>query len=342
MTRTLASPPRRRTAAALAALLALGMLATPSIAFADDTDDPNLDQTLDELAIVHGDRVLEAGHIDMGPKYEDDGTWRLLIHDDVAKADANLTSVWRYPDETVFHVLDAAKLTVPDDPAYAFLGAEPGSDVYVVPQTQNPEVVWIGWNTQDPQVMETVDRGVTLSLGGVQGPGIMTTYLQSGSFGEPQLLWDSRTAGAQPVWVDVNTHTHANWVFTEPGVYLVELTAEADLIDGSHVSDTQRIRFAVGTSTNPEDAFAAAWDGAAPTESDQPDDTPLDGPATAEPEPAGNVLVPILIGAIVLVAAGLVTGITVVIVRSGRAKRRILEARQTAGGEQDSSEGGQS
>lgn len=342
MIRTLASPPRRRTAGALTALLALGLLTAPSIAFADDIDDPNLDQTLDELAIVHGDRVLEAGHIDMGPKYEDDGTWRFLIHDDVAKADANATSVWRYPDETVFHVLDAATLTVPDDPAYEFLGAEPGSDVYVVPQTQNPEVVWIGWNTQDPQVMETIDRGITLSLGGVQGPGIMTTYLQSGSFGEPQLLWDSRAADTQPVWVDVNTHTHANWVFTEPGVYLVELTAEADLIDGTHVSDTQRIRFAVGTSTTPEDAFAAAWDGAAPTESDQPDETPLDGPDTAEPEPAGNVLVPILIGAIVLVAAGLVAGITVVIVRSGRAKRRILEARQRAGGEQDSSEGGQS
>ncbi|MDR2348164.1 MAG: choice-of-anchor M domain-containing protein, partial [Bifidobacteriaceae bacterium] len=186
MTAAFASPPRR-CAAALAALLALWLLAAPSIAFAGETDDPNLNQTLDELAIVHGDRVLQAGHIDMGPKY-DDGAWRFLIHDDVAKADANATSVWRYPDETVFHVLDAAKLTVPDDPAYEFLGAEPGSDVYVVPQTQNPEVVWVGWNTQDPQVMETIDRGITLSLDGVQGPGIMTTYLQSGSFGEPQLL----------------------------------------------------------------------------------------------------------------------------------------------------------
>ncbi|MDR2252974.1 MAG: choice-of-anchor M domain-containing protein, partial [Bifidobacteriaceae bacterium] len=254
MTRTLASPPRRRTAGALATLLALGLLATPSVAVAED--DPNLDQTLDELAIARGQRVLQAGHIDMGPKY-DDGSWRFLIHDDVAKADANATSVWRYPAETVFHVLDAAKLTVPDDPAYEFLGAAPGSEVYVVPQTQNPEVVWVGWNTQDPQVMETIDRGITLSLGGVQGPGVMTVYLQSGSFGEPQLLWDSRAAGAQPIWVDVNTHTHANWVFTEPGVYLVDLTADADLIDGTHVSDTQRIRFAVGAATAPDDAFAA-------------------------------------------------------------------------------------
>ncbi|MDR1512677.1 MAG: choice-of-anchor M domain-containing protein [Propionibacteriaceae bacterium] len=351
MTRPLATSPRRR-AGAWAALLALGplllVLVPAGAAWADETADPNLDQALDELAIVHGQRVLEAGHIDLGPKY-DDGTWRFLIHDDVAKADADATSVWRHPDETVFHVLDPAKLTVPDDPAYEFLGAEPGADVWVVPQTQNPEVVWLGWNTQDPEVMETIDRGVTLSLVGVQGPGVMTTYLQSGSFGEPQLLWDSRQAGGQPIWVDVNTHTHANWVFTEPGVYLVELTAEADLIDGTHASDTQRFRFAVGTSTAPEDAFAAVWDGAAATEGASATEgaqsgdgtSPPDGLADAEPESAGNVLVPILIGAIALVAVGLVIGFTVVIVRGDRAKRRILAARQTSGGGQSTSAGGQ-
>lgn len=321
----------RQSARASALLLTIGLLTLPTVAFADENDDSNLDQVLDELAIVHGERVLEAGHIDMGPKYEDDGSWRFLIHDDVAKADANATSVWRYPDETVFHVLDAAQLTVPDDPAYTFLGAEAGSDVYVVPQTQNPEVVWVGWNTQDPKVMSTIDRGITLSLNGVQGPGIVTTYLQSGSFGEPQLLWDSRTADDQPIWVDVNTHTHANWVFTEPGVYIVELTAEADLIDGSHVSDTQRIRFAVGTATAPDEAFAMTWEGegeAQPSDSDEQ----MENPAAVAAQPDQNPLVPILVGVIVLVAAGLVIGFTVVLVRGNRAKRRILEGRMSSDG----------
>lgn len=327
MTRTPAS--RRWSARTLAVLLVVGLLAVPTVAFADENEDSDLNQTLDELAIVHGERVLEAGHIDMGPKYEEDGSWRFLIHDDVAKADANATSVWRYPDETVFHVLDTARLTVPDDAAYAFLGAEAGSNVYVVPQTQNPDVVWLGWNTQDPEVMSTIDRGITLSLNGVQGPGILTTYLQSGSFGEPQLLWDSRTADDQPIWVDVNTHTHANWVFTEPGVYLVELTAEADLIDGSHVTDTQRIRFAVGTATAPDEAFAMTWDGEAqPSDSDEP----VESQETAVAQPDENPLVPILIGVIVLVAAGIVLGFTVVFVRGNRAKRRILEGRKHADG----------
>ena len=193
---------------------------------------------------------------------------------------------------------------------------------------------WLGWNTQDPEVMSTIDRGITLSLTGVQGPGTATVYLQSGSFGEPQLLWDSRVADAQPAWVDVNTHTHANWVFTEPGVYLLRLQADADLVDGSSVSDTQYIRVAVGTATDPAQALSATWEGDAEPEPEPDTDADAgadegntaDSPA-AEPEPAASPLVPILIGVIVLVAAGLVVGFTVVIVRGNRAKRRILAAR---------------
>lgn len=318
----------RATVRAVLAALALTALAAPNAAFGQ-SEDPNLNQTLDDLAVVHGERTLDAGHVDMGPKFVD-GEWTFLIHDDVAKADANATSVWRYPDETVFHVLDQAELTVPDDPAYAFIGAEPGSTVWVVPQTQNPAVVWLGWNTQDPEVMQTIDRGVTLSLTGAQGPGTMTTYLQSGSFGEPQLLWDSRVPDAQPIWVDVNTHTHANWVFTEPGIYLLQLEATADLLDGSTVSDTQIIRFAVGTATSPADALAATWDGSAASPPAATADSEDGGPeesATADAAPANDPIVPLLIGAIVLVALALIAGAVVVVVRGNRAKQRALASR---------------
>lgn len=321
-----------------AAVLACTMLFSSSVAWAETSppgDDPNLQQTIPDLRIVHGKRVLKTGHVDMGPKFEGDGTWRFLIHDDVARADANAASVWRYPAETVFHVLDQAQLTVPDDDAYSFLGADPGQTVWVVPQTQNPRVVWLGWNTQDPEVMKTIDRGITLSLTGVQGPGVATVYLQSGSFGAPQVLWDSRKTDAQPLWVDVNTHTHANWVFTKPGVYLLRLSAQADLKDGSQVSDTQLIRFAVGTDTSTDKALAAAWQGAVPSAaaSSQPSADGQDAADTQPPTTAGDSLVPILIGAIVVVAAGLVVGFTVVAVRGNRARKRALGTRSSSPGE---------
>ncbi|MFT3877184.1 MAG: choice-of-anchor M domain-containing protein [Propioniciclava sp.] len=334
------SAPARRPASRLSrlragiALLTLALLAGPAaVASAQGPDDAALKQALSpDMRVVTGERVLDRGHVDMGPKFVD-GAWKFLIHDDVARADAGATSVWRYPDQTVLHVLDQGKLTVPDDPAYAFLGAKPGEPVWVVPQTQNPEVVWLGWNTQDPEVMRTINRGITLSLTGVQGPGVVTTYLQSGSFGEPQLLFDSRVPGAQPAWVDVNTHTHANWVFTQPGVYLLRLTADADLIDGTSVTDTQLIRVAVGTATAPADALAATWTG--PDDAGaSPSAAPGSGQPAADGQPAASgsssPLVPILIGAIVVVAAGLVAGVVIVVVRGNRAKRRVLTEHRTS------------
>lgn len=295
-------------------------LALPAAAGAAETD-PTLEQKLADLSIVHGTRVLTKGHIDIGPKL-DDGQWRLLVHDDVAKADAGATSVWRYPNETVFHVLDGARLSAPDDPNYRFTGARPGQPLWVVPQTQNPGVVWLGWNTQDPNVMRTIDRGVTLSLTGVQGPGIVTVYLQSGSFGKPQVLWDSRKRGLQPLWVDVNTHTHANWVFTQPGVYLLRLRAEADLRDGSHVSDSQFLRLAVGTKTSPDEALTARWNGPA-----EPKATAAPGDGTAAPagvDDGAVWLVPALVAAIAIVAVGLIGGFAVAIIRGQRARRQVL------------------
>jgi surface-anchored protein len=321
------STPRPSWAALLAAV-AVSVLLAPGAAWAQDGEQRDLDQTLKDLEIVHGDRVLDAGHVDMGPKYDGD-TWRFLIHDDVARADAGATSVWRYPDETVFRVLDQGRLTMPDDPAYSFTGAQAGDPIWVVPQTQNPDVVWLGWNTQDPRVMESIDRGVTLSLTGAQGPGVASVYLQSGAFGEPQVLWDSRNPTAQPLWVDVNTHTHANWVFTEPGVYLLRLRAEADLVDGSRASDTQILRFAVGSKTSTKSALAATWKGPAEPDSAEGTDT-TDASTGADPASSEGPLVPILIGMIALVAAALVVGLVVALVRSGRARKQVLGARAAA------------
>lgn len=269
----------------------------------------DLEQRIDERQPVVRDRsVLARGHVDIGPRFVD-GRWTLLVHDDAAKADPSEPSVWRPAEQTVLHVRDESILPVPDDPAYAFLRAEPGADVYVVPQTQNPDVVWVGWNTQDPEVMETIDRGVTMTLTGVQGPGELIVYLQSGDFAEPDVLWDS-AAKPEPVWVDVNTHTHANWVFSKPGVYLVRLKIEADLVDGKTVSDTRVLRFAVGTKTSTDEAFAAAWRGA-----------PARAASTAAPSEAaeGGAPAGVFLGAGALVLAV----VFVVVIQRGRtAKRR--------------------
>ncbi len=320
-----------------AAALALG----PAAAVLAQDEDPNLDQTIgSEQEIVTGEQaVLDIGHVDIGPRFVD-GAWTVLIHDDAAKADPDTPSVWRYPEDAVFAVGDAAILAVPDDETYAFIGADPGAEVYVVPQTQHPDVVWVGWNTQDPEVMETIDRGVTMSLTAVEGPGSLVVYLQSGSFEAPNVLWDSKIPEVQSAWVDVNTHAHANWVFTEPGVYLVEMEVAADLIDGTTVSDTRALRFAVGDATAAEDAFSAT--SALPADTSTGDDDPAVEPAsgttasTSDDGAGGDPAAGdgsgenesddgsdgVMTTIIVVVALALALGLVTVSVRSRSAKRR--------------------
>lgn len=288
----------------LGALCALLLAPFPALAQED------LEQTIDKgQAVETGTAVLSQGHVDLGPRFLD-GRWTLLVHDDQAKADPDGTSVWRHTDQTVLKVQDAAILPIPDDPAYAFLRGQAGDDVYVVPQTQDPDVVWVGWNTQDPEVMESVDRGVTMTMTGVQGPGSVIVYLQSGDFAEPDVLWDS-AGKPEPVWVDVNTHTHANWVFSKPGVYLVQVKLEADLVDGRTVADTRVLRFAVGSATSTDAALSARW-----RATEAPTAAP---PAAATTDDAGGLPVGLLLA---VGAAALAAGFALVLARGRSAKRR--------------------
>ena len=114
-----------------------------------------------------------------------------------------------------------------------------------MPQTQNPDAVWLGWNTQDPGVVSAIDRGATMRIGSVSGPGRTWMFLQDGTFGKPRLLVDGQSGQAQDVWVDASTHVHANWVFTAPGVYTAALTFSARTTDGQQLSAST-----TGTSAN--------------------------------------------------------------------------------------------
>ena len=102
-----------------------------------------------------------------------------------------------------------------------------------------------------------------MRIGSVSGPGRTWMFLQDGTFGKPRLLIDGQSGQAQDVWVDASTHVHANWVFTAPGVYTAALTFSARTTDGQQLSASTTLRFAVGSQTSADEAFAAAPAGAA-------------------------------------------------------------------------------
>jgi putative ABC transporter-associated repeat protein len=298
----------------LATALAAAVLLVSSPAGAAPSDPPGdgLTQTLDPAQPeATGQAVMQTGHVDIGPRYRD-GKWTIQIHDDSATP-----PVWRSPDDAVFRIRDSARQQVPDDPAYVFLGEKPGTSVYVVPQTQQQDIVWIGWNTQDPGVLKAITRGVTMNLRGVQGPGRLTVYLQSGNLGAPQVLWNSTGAYPQPLWVDTNTHTHANWVFTKPGSYLLAVDISADLADGSTVTGNAVLRFAVGDQTNPDAALTAAFTASLPSASAVAQQTTQESATT-------NWLLPAGIGGTVLVIAVLLG----VVLRGAAVRRRAEQQRQ--------------
>ncbi|WP_121156994.1 choice-of-anchor M domain-containing protein [Micromonospora pisi] len=329
---------RLRAVAGTAVAMALTLTATPGWASeptgrhpliapaptAPGTDDA-LDQRVDaEQSEVSGRAVLDSGHVDIGPRYRD-GQWSIQIHDDTV-----VPSVWRHLPDVVFQVPDAAVQKVPDDPNYTFLGQNPGTPVYVVPQTQNRDVVWIGWNTQDPGTMEAIQRGVTMNLLGVQGPGDVIVYLQSGNLGAPEVLWNSTKPYPQPLWVETNTHTHANWIFSEPGVYLAVIEISADLIDGGKVSSQGTLRFSVGDQTSTEQAFTAAYAGPTPPPGGSPAAAGQDGPASRSGTSSDGTSTALLTALIVLVAVLLVGGLIWSAVRGAAARRRAETEREAA------------
>ena len=210
-----------------------------------------LTQTLSaEQPVASGRTEISAGRVDMGPRFNN-GKFELMLHDDHGE-----TPVWRSLNEVIYRGSDKAILEVPNDPRYSFVGAPAGSKVYVIPQTETKGVIWPGWNTQDPQLVSKLNRGVNLTLEQVSGPGTFSLYLENGNFSAPQVLWSSTKSEPQKLWVEKNTHTHANWVFTAPGEYLLKVTASAELSDGSTVSDTRYLKFAVGDSASADTLYA--------------------------------------------------------------------------------------
>ena len=223
--------------------------------------DPSPDPDLAQSVAAHEEWSNEAseisvGHVDLGPRLID-GQWRAGL-----RHDAESGAVWRDPNQTVLRVNDAAIMTAPDSADYPFLADVADKPVYVVPQTQNPGVVWLGWNTQDPAVTATIDRGLTMRVGPVSGPGRAWLFLQSGTFGKPLLLADS---GAAPgdVWIDSGTHVHANWAFSAPGTYTATVTFLGTTTAGEAVSASTTLRFAVGDAASASEALAMAAPAAA-------------------------------------------------------------------------------
>jgi surface-anchored protein len=184
--------------------------------------------------------VLTTGHTDVGVNYEDDA-WDLHVHAEALGLEYEPDGVW-------LKVMPTARTTVPSAPAYGFLGAA-GSSIWVLPAIQRPDLLFLGFGTEELASGIFANNAVTLALKSVEGPGHFIVY-QVDAFGSPIVFYNSRDGLDTN---DVRTllgggHTHVNWAFTTPGKYRIGFQATGVLAATGETttSDVAEYLFDVG------------------------------------------------------------------------------------------------
>ncbi len=178
------------------------------------------------------DAMLTEGHADIGIAYED-SVFDLHVHDEENDIE--------YAPDTVQLIVGPASATTRsgglENEAYNFLGVEPGEVLYRLPQSENPELLFLGIGAEEI-VDNTFDDGrVRLRLKAVNGPGQFSIWQSTDS--DPSLFMATYDgigmANEDFLEVFEGGHSHFNYGFTELGSYT--LTFEAwGIVGGQAVS----------------------------------------------------------------------------------------------------------
>lgn len=154
---------------------------------------------------------------------------------------ALVNGVERDPTTVELVVLNGAKATVPNSAAYSFLGA-PGDPVWILPQTQNANLLWPGWNSTDVPSGVFQSNTLQMSLTSVTG-GELAIYTTS--LGNPTVLFDNGNGLPDTRPLATGAHAHANWAFSNAGTYTVTFRVTGTLTNGTTISDDATYTFTV-------------------------------------------------------------------------------------------------
>ena len=168
--------------------------------------------------------VLSAGHVDAVDVAYEDGDLEIGVHDETVEPD-----VEREPGDVVFLVKNAAKTTVPADPAYGFLGAA-GKPVWILPEVQNENLLWPGLAAEEIETGVFAGDTVSVQVEKVTGSGRFAIFTEN-AVGTPQVLVNSGDGLPDAVTLDAGTHRHVSWAFQKAGVYCVTIRVTAKLAD---------------------------------------------------------------------------------------------------------------
>ena len=224
---------------------------------------------------------IARGHLDVRLTQaagENGTTYGLAVKDD--SLTAARTSVLRTLGSTTLAVAPNARFVRPaslSDASYDVLGPV-GAATYVLPETQNSDIVWPGLSTEGIDYAALPD-GADLTLHLAQAPeGARVAFFQGGTFGAGAKVHFDSSKGDGVVHTTEATHMHGNWVFSAPGTYRIEVGARS-----GERSLVEPQSFTVIVRSGHRDERPAPVD-------EEPVPTPSPGPApTPEPAPAPTV-----------------------------------------------------
>ena len=238
-------------------------------------------------AILDTPVTINNGHVDLRAM-EVDGKFSVALGDDSRQHAKE--SVLRTINSTTLEVTKLAKVkregNVLADESYDVLGPK-GSELYVLPQGQQPGRVWPGFSS------EALDRvkypeGATMTLTPVSAPEGGKWFAYTENLGAIDRMYAS-SEKASDVPLPPGTHMHTAWAFTKPGTYTIDVTARAKQSSGGEqgarsagsnhdggeaTAETQRLTFVVEKKSATEE----------PGDTEPPVEEPSEEP-TEEPTP---------------------------------------------------------
>lgn len=253
-------------------------------------------------AILETPVTINNGHVDLRAM-EVDGQFSVALGDDSRQHAKE--SVLRTINSTTLEVTKLAKVkregNVLADESYDVLGPK-GSELYVLPQGQQPGRVWPGFSS------EALDRvkypeGATMTLTPVSAPEGGKWFAYTENLGAISRMYAS-SEKASDVPLPPGTHMHTAWAFTKPGTYTIDVTARAKQSgdgeqgaqarsaagsgnDGEAVAKTQRLTFVVEKKSATDEPGASEAPSENPTA--EPTEEPTEDPSEEPTEqPSGE------------------------------------------------------
>ena len=213
-------------------------------------------------------------------------TYGLAVKDD-SLTNAR-TSVLRTVGSTTLTVAPNARFVRPaslSDASYDVLGPV-GTATYVLPETQNSDIVWPGLSTEGIDYA-ALPEGADLTLHLAQAPaGARVAFFQGGTFGAGATVHFDSTKGDGVVHTTEATHMHGNWVFSAPGTYRIEVRARS----GQRILAEPQAFTVIVRGGHHEQPDPAPGDNPAPAPSPGPTPTPEPAPSPEpSPDPAPSV-----------------------------------------------------